>query len=243
MKNSKPLEVLITSGGTISKIDDVRHIGNFSSGTTGALIAEEFLKHGAIVHYVHNKYSKRPLRENLILDPNKNINDEIEKIKKARQEYTIYSPSLIEYAIETFDEYYETLKTILKTKPIDAVVLAAAVSDYSAIYSQGKISSDKEDLSIKMKKNPKVISLIKTWKPDVFQVGFKLLADVDSDELINTAYNHGIKNNSNLTVANSINNSNFKDRTTYFLTPEKEIINTSLDKIALDLVNLIYQRI
>ena len=44
----RKLEVLITSGGTISKIDDIRHIGNFSNGTTGALIAEEFLKNNWI---------------------------------------------------------------------------------------------------------------------------------------------------------------------------------------------------
>ncbi|HLC97161.1 MAG TPA: phosphopantothenoylcysteine decarboxylase [Candidatus Nanoarchaeia archaeon] len=55
---SRPLEVIVTSGGTISKVDDVRHIGNFSRGTTGALIAEEFLKAGATVHYVYGRDAK-----------------------------------------------------------------------------------------------------------------------------------------------------------------------------------------
>ena len=64
------LKVIVTSGGTISKIDDIRHIGNFSSGTTGALIAEEFLKSSAIVHYVYGKNAKRPFRS-LTPDPKK----------------------------------------------------------------------------------------------------------------------------------------------------------------------------
>ena len=51
----RQLEVLVTSGGTISKVDDIRHVGNFSRGMTGALIAEEFLKKGHKVHYVYGK--------------------------------------------------------------------------------------------------------------------------------------------------------------------------------------------
>jgi phosphopantothenoylcysteine synthetase/decarboxylase len=41
------LEILVTSGGTRTKLDDVRHLGNDSNGTSGAIIAEEFLKAGA----------------------------------------------------------------------------------------------------------------------------------------------------------------------------------------------------
>ena len=61
------LNVLVTSGGTISKIDDVRHIGNFSNGTTGTLIAEEFLKNKAKVYYFHNTNAVRPFRKEFFL--------------------------------------------------------------------------------------------------------------------------------------------------------------------------------
>ena len=36
------MKILITSGGTKVKIDQVRHIGNMSKGTFGSKIAEEF---------------------------------------------------------------------------------------------------------------------------------------------------------------------------------------------------------
>ena len=74
------LEVLITSGGTAAKIDDVRHLGNFSEGTTGSLIAEEFLKNNYVVHYVYGKHAKRPFREELKMDPQKPKEEELERV-------------------------------------------------------------------------------------------------------------------------------------------------------------------
>ena len=198
------LEVIITSGGTVSRIDDVRKIGNDSSGETGAKIAEEFLKLGAKVHFLYANKSKRPFRRNLQVDPDKLIDEEYERIKTIQTEYQEIRENLVEYEFETFEEYYDSVKGLLEETDSNAIVLAAAVSDYGCVAANGKISSDKEDLTITMEKLPKVISLIKKWKPGIFQVGFKLLADASMNELIDTAYKHGIQNHSNLTAANTM---------------------------------------
>ena len=237
------LEVVITSGGTISKIDDVRHIGNFSKGTTGALIAEEFLKRGVIVHYIHNKEARRPFRNNLLIDPKKDFNDQIEKAKIAYEDFNKYTSYLHEQPFETFEEYYDIVKITLTENPIDVIVLAAAVSDYGIKPQEGKITSDLEVLQLELTRNPKVISLVKEWNPRIFQVGFKLLADVSLDELIDIAYKHGIKNHSNLTVANAIINADFNDRVNILITPEKGLIPVSLRELPSKIVDVVNQRV
>ncbi|MBI4147130.1 methyltransferase domain-containing protein [Candidatus Woesearchaeota archaeon] len=237
------LEIIITSGGTISKLDDVRYIGNFSKGTTGALIAEEFLKNGATVHYVYGKEAKRPFRSALAVDPRKSKDEEIERVAKAYDEFNRRAERLHEHPIETFEDYYSTVQRLLTQGSPDAIVLAAAIGDYGGAGKEGKISSDEDFLRLELPKNPKVISLVKQWNPKVFQVGFKLLSRSSLNNLIDVAYQHGIKNHSNLTVANTLIDGDFKKRATVLITPEKGLIPVSLSEVAPILVNVVNQRV
>ncbi|MEI6731550.1 MAG: phosphopantothenoylcysteine decarboxylase [archaeon] len=239
------LEVMITSGGTISRIDDVRHVGNFSSGTTGAYLAEAFLKAGHSVHFVYSKSSRRPYRERLKLDPEKPFSQEMARLSSVANEYLDDSPRLQEYRITTFDDYYNTVKRVLCGMKVDVAVLAAAVSDYSAVPVQGKISSDLEKMRIELVKNPKVISLVKEWNPKVYQVGFKLLSNVSREELIETAYQHGLKSGSDLTVANTIvgGTGGFARKDLLFVTPEKEVISVNERQLARRLVEEVENRV
>jgi phosphopantothenate-cysteine ligase len=233
------LEVLITSGGTAAKIDDVRHLGNFSEGTTGSLMAEEFLKNDYIVHYVYGKHAKRPFRESLKINPEKPKEQELERIALAYDEFNKYSNNLREYSIFTFEEYMDVTKKLLTEKPLDVVVLAAAVGDYGYDPCDGKISSDKDNLKLEFYKNPKVISLVKQWNPKVFQVGFKLLSRVGDDYLIETAYNHGLNNHSDLTVANSVDKGDFSKRKIFLITSQKEIVPVSEKELAAKVVEYV----
>lgn len=223
----KQLEVLITSGGTISKIDDVRHIGNFSEGTTGALIAEEFLKKGWVVHYVHNKRARTPYSEKMTIKKDRPIFGEIYKAMRGVYNHYKNKGRLHEYPIETFEEYYDMVKKVVSEKDIDTVILAAAVSDYGAKKVEGKISSDKENISVELVKYPKIISEIKKWKNDVYQVGFKLLSNTTREDMIGVAYAHGQKNNNDLTVANRIMGNDFANRDIILITPNKNVYPVS----------------
>ncbi len=54
------MKILITSGGTKVPIDDVRHIGNFSSGRYGSEIADAFIDKTTDVLFFHEKGSTVP---------------------------------------------------------------------------------------------------------------------------------------------------------------------------------------
>jgi phosphopantothenate---cysteine ligase (CTP) len=239
----KQLEVLITSGGTISKIDDVRHIGNFSSGTTGAVIAEEFLRQGHKVHYFHATNAKRPFRRDMALDPLINFEEESTRLKNLYLDFSKYQDFLEEYPFSTFQEYRDSLKGILTEKPINVVILAAAVSDYSSEKTNGKISSDRDELVVKLSRNPKIISLVKKWNPDVFQVGFKLLANVELVHLLSTAYEHGRLNHSDLTIANSLDKRDFMRPKTFIMTPEGDVFPAKRYELANKLYGILSKRV
>jgi phosphopantothenate-cysteine ligase len=236
------IKVLITSGGMLSKIDDIRFIGNFSTGETGAKIAEEFLRKDAEVYYIYSKRSSTPFTRSLAVDPKKPFKKEIQRIKKTYMEFLKRSKNLHEIKIETFEEYYEAIKTLLTKQKMDIAVLAAAVSDYGTEKQAGKISSDKDELIINLKKNPKIISLVKEWNPRVFQVGFKLLSGSDTRVLIEKAYLNGLKNNSNLTVANTLVNGKFEKRETMLITPEKHIIPVKTQHLPKKLVEVVLKK-
>lgn len=55
----------------------------------------------------------------------------------------------------------------------------AAVSDYSVVPQNGKISSDTEKMEISLIRNPKIINKIKKMKPDIKLIGFKLTSTND----------------------------------------------------------------
>jgi phosphopantothenate---cysteine ligase (CTP) len=238
------LEVIITSGGTISKIDDVRNIGNFSSGTTGSLIAEESLRKGAEVHYVHAKTAKKPFRKKINYDqPFLGFVKDICGSVKSYLSLKKYSSQLHEHQFETFDEYQDLVKERVSARTSDAIVLAAAVSDYGCQQTEGKISSDKDTLNVSLEKLPKIISKVKQWDPKIYQVGFKLLSDASVDELVDTAYQHGIKSHSNLTLANTVINGNFKDRINILITPEKGLSPVKLQDVHKKLVETVQRRV
>lgn len=56
----KGKKILITTGGTIEKIDDIRYISNFSSGKMGIALAEDCLRRGADVLLLRAKNAVIP---------------------------------------------------------------------------------------------------------------------------------------------------------------------------------------
>ncbi len=59
-KSLKGKKVIVTAGGTIEKIDDVRYIANKSSGKMGVALAEECYLRGAEVVLLRSKSSVKP---------------------------------------------------------------------------------------------------------------------------------------------------------------------------------------
>lgn len=72
----------------------------------------------------------------------------------------------------------------LLPKDYSTFIHAAAVSDYSVVPNEGKINSDSEELTLKLKRNPKLIELVKKLNPNIKLVGFKLTSTTD-EKLVN----------------------------------------------------------
>ena len=184
------MKVLVTSGGTVIKIDSVRKICNMSKGTFGSKIGQHFIKfllenNKDELTFLHAKDSKLPPYFG---------NDNYEKHIHNRMK-------TVEYV--TFDDYAKELDNCLKDQP-DIIVLAAAVSDYGIENPiDGKIRSG-DDLVIRLKPLPKLISTVREKCPKAVICGFKLLVNSTEDELKNAVENSLIKNKCDLVVGNDL---------------------------------------
>jgi phosphopantothenate---cysteine ligase (CTP) len=205
------MRILITSGGTKIPIDMVRNITNMSNGTFGSRIAYEALRRDHQVHFLHAKRSLTPftIQEDIFMLPSscRDYRDRLEQLQWTNNKYGHnYSQS----GFNTFDEYAKELETLMK-REYDAVILAAAVSDYTVDnYVDGKIRTGK-GLEIKMKPLPKLISKIKEWNPNIKLVGFKLLVNSTEKELTLAAKKSIVDNKCDLVVANDLRDIKLND--------------------------------
>ena len=158
------MKVLITGGGSQEPIDNVRFVTNFSTGRTASFLADSLTQKGVEVTAV--------LAEAAIKPENREIH-------------------LKEY------KSYADLKAVLeeecKNGNYDAIIHAAAVSDYSpeCVEVDGKVfkAGGKEklpagkELVIRMKKNPKLIDFLKQWAGrNTKVIGFKLTSNADTQK-------------------------------------------------------------
>lgn len=197
------MKVLLTSGGTKTLIDEVRHVGNMSKGTFGSHICEALLENGHDVTFLYAKDSKCP--HNITIDLDKISNKEAFRIIEDKQ---IMLSSIkgdyfyLEY--NDFDDYELKLKGCLTNEKYDIVILAAAVSDFKPIRAEGKISSDLSELNIKMQATPKLIKEVKVIQPDTMLVGFKLLVGSNSEQLIAAMKKQALSTGADIVVGNDL---------------------------------------
>lgn len=152
--------VLITSGGTREPIDGVRALTNFSTGRTGAVIADHLARNGFTVTYLH--------AQGAIMPENRE------------------GKGLRTRDFMTFTDLERNLRHELSNAHYDAIIHMAAVSDFSIESlesngqrlepkSDGKIESD-SDLIVRLKRNPKLVDNLRQMSrnADIKVVAFKL---------------------------------------------------------------------
>lgn len=169
-------EIVITAGGTREKIDDVRYIGNFSSGRLGHTIAQLYAE------YTDDSVT--------LLAPNDTIYrfGEIEGVNH-----------------ESFVTSRDLREKLLGIKTADVVFHSAAVSDYQPQQIAGKIRSDEEVLSVSMWRTPKILSELRGhYGYDTMIVGFKLLSGVHDFELSQAMKDQIIANNLNACIGTDL---------------------------------------
>jgi phosphopantothenoylcysteine decarboxylase/phosphopantothenate--cysteine ligase len=168
-------DVVVTAGGTREKIDDVRYIGNFSSGRLGHSLAEQYGRIGCRV---------------LLLSPKSTVErfGEIDGVQHA-----------------AFESALDLQNLLRQVKSAKLVLHSAAVSDYTPKRVQGKISSNQEDLTIKLKRNPKILAGLRDhFGPSTTLVGFKLLSGSSEEDLIAAARAQIETNSTDFCIANDL---------------------------------------
>ncbi|HFB53980.1 MAG TPA: bifunctional phosphopantothenoylcysteine decarboxylase/phosphopantothenate--cysteine ligase CoaBC [Sulfurimonas autotrophica] len=168
--------VIVTGGGTIEKIDDVRYISNFSSGKMASSLATALYLKGADVNLIATRFeSDLPVNMHKIDVTSSDemfeyLTDSIRIAKKPK----LSKPTLVR------DEHIH----LIEKKPY--LFMAAAVSDYVPEFTQdGKLKKEVlgDEWSLKLKKNRDILSSID--KEGISVVGFK--AEMDPLSAIDNA--------------------------------------------------------
>jgi phosphopantothenate---cysteine ligase (CTP) len=200
--------VVVTGGGTIAPIDDVRLLTNVSSGRFAAAIAEACLERNATVWHIHTPsallpYVRAARFELDAPDPAA----EIDRLARLRERWRSVRDRLhlVPLQVGTVADYQQTLKQTLQDRPIDVAFMTMAVSDFEPEPRPGKIDSQAaESLVIHCTRTLKVIRSVRDWSPCIYLVGFKLLSGVSPEFLIRQAEIACRTNRAQLTVANDL---------------------------------------
>ncbi len=240
-------KIIITSGGTSEKIDNVRKITNSSSGKLGCTIANKLIEcHKEQIdkiYYVCSKKSVRPTHNKIEIIEIEDTNDLEITINKLLTNnnihYFIHSMAVSDYTVD-YVTTVESLALNINNNPNKNIV--DVICSHNDNLKDNKISSNVDNLIIKLKKTPKIISMIKSISPSTYLVGFKLLDNVSEEYLINTAIKLKDKNNCDLVVANDLKNIRDGNHKAYIIKKSNDyIIAEGKEDIAEKLVGVMFK--
>jgi phosphopantothenoylcysteine decarboxylase/phosphopantothenate--cysteine ligase len=215
-KNSRPLKLLVTAGGTQEKIDSVRRISNISSGQTGFEIAKLFHGLGCQVQLLLSENSTvleqaKILFPNLILfSDHQSLDAEIKKQLLAHFDGFIHTAAVSDYQVHS----------VLNHKG-QQIAKRKRGSDF-----EDKISSDLDTLTLKLQKTSKIINQIKmrSKNKEIFLVGFKLTTNLSEAESLSKIQALIKAANCDLVVHNDITEWSSKNRS-YRIDSKKSFLN------------------
>lgn len=208
--------VLVTGGGSIEKIDQVRYLSNFSSGKMGSSLALALFFKGADVRFISSRF---PLR---------------------------LPASVLQLTVESSAEMHEFLNDSIRVakkvkgtseqkKPF--LFMAAAVSDYIPTSPQdGKLKKNElgEKWSLELKQNSDLLSSID--KDGIFTIGFK--AEMDQNTGLDNARSMLDKKGLDAVCYNLLKDSSSfgtSENALEFITKENQITLPCQDKLLLSL--------
>ena len=224
------MKILVTSGGTSEAIDRVRSITNHSTGHLGLVITEALIKAGHEVCLITTSHAIKPASQpNLKIIEIKNTLDLLEEMRNLVKDYQVLIHSM---AVSDYTPVYMT--------SIDEVKASQDLSEFLTKHNtETKISSKEEAQILFLKKNPKIISLVKEWNPKIHLIGFKLLVDVSREYLIQIARESLEKNKADIIVANDLTQINAEQHIAYLVEKSSFQTATSKQEIADLLLNKI----
>jgi phosphopantothenate--cysteine ligase len=213
------MKILVTSGGTSEAMDRVRSITNHSTGRLGLVITEALIKAGHEVCLITTSQAVKPASHpNLKIIEIKNTLDLLEEMRNLVKDYQVLIHSM---AVSDYTPVYMT--------SLDEVQASQDLSEFlTKQNTESKISSKEDAQILFLKKNPKIISLVKEWNPKIHLIGFKLLVDVTKDHLIDVARESLKKNQADIIIANDLTQINSDQHQAYLI--EKNVYQTAYSK-------------
>ncbi len=200
---SRPLRILVTAGGVKVPLDEIRWLGNRATGRFGSALALAWRRREARVALLLADDVADPralfMPHPLPADPAGEI---ARRTAEARRCAGTGRTRLTVVRFATFAQYAAKLERLLRRGGFDAAFLAAAVADYAPVAVAGKMPSDAEELTVRLRRLPKLIDSCKAWAPRTYLAGFKLLAGATAAELVAAARTAQQRHRAELVVAN-----------------------------------------
>ncbi len=174
--------VILSGGGTVEKIDDVRYISNFSSGKMASSLCLALYLKGAEVSLVSTRgYEKLP------------------------KQISVFP---VQNSYEMYEALVDLIRVAKKERKKPYLFMVAAVSDYiSSLVQKGKIKKDMIGSTWKLELKQNMDILANLEKESLISIGFK--AEVDETLALNSAQNMLEKKNLNAVCLNLLNDKNF----------------------------------
>ncbi len=205
------MKILITAGGTLEKIDQVRTITNNSTGEMGLKICNELSKIDDVeIYYLNTKTSMKPkngFSYNVFPIEVNDTQSVFEKMKEIIQtnkiDYVIHSMAISDYKVEkvfTCENIDNALNKSVITNSEDLL------NHLEGIDTSSKISSNLDTMFIQLTKTPKIIDLIKEWDSNIRLISFKLLTDASEERLTKISKKQKSRTKSDVVIGNTINN-------------------------------------
>ncbi|MEO1938164.1 MAG: bifunctional phosphopantothenoylcysteine decarboxylase/phosphopantothenate--cysteine ligase CoaBC [Sulfurimonas sp.] len=164
-------KVIVTGGGTIEKIDDVRYLSNFSSGKMASALATALYLRGADVNLIATRFDTE-LPTNIhkidVTSSDEMYEYLVDSVRIAKKP-KLSKPTLMR------DEHIH----LIEKKPY--LFMAAAVSDFIPAYEQsGKLKKEMlgDEWELKLKKNRDILASLD--KEGISVIGFK--AEMNRDD-------------------------------------------------------------
>ncbi len=219
--------VIVTGGGTIEKIDDVRYISNFSSGKMASSLATALYLKGADVNLIATRFEPNLPKNMHKID----VTTSAEMLEYLIDSIRIAKKPKLSKATLMSEEHIH----LIEKKPY--LFMAAAVSDYLPRFMQnGKLKKEAlgESWSLEMKKNIDILESID--KEGITVVGFK--AEMDATKAKEHAKAMLTKKNLDAVCLNILQDAHSFGTATNeieFITQDKEILLEKEDKLSLSL--------
>jgi phosphopantothenoylcysteine synthetase/decarboxylase len=197
----KPMNLLVTAGNTQTPIDKVRCLTNIFSGQTGGRIAVEAVRRGHVVtHFTSHPEVIREIASGVLL---------------SSERWTLRP-------YRTFDELSALMEEAIPGGGFDAIVHAAAVSDYALAgifapgpggefvdVAAGKVKSHHSELWLRLVPTPKLIDRVRRpWGFAGTLVKFKLEVGLSEPQLTEVAERSRVQSDADLMVANTLEGMN-----------------------------------